>query len=232
MKKPLPALLLMGFVLLFSSCAMLPKRNSDFNYVAIREPGVLLALDAPHWSIPYSGFGSVVFSEKNELEIGSGRPSKPGDTHGALALSQARLPADGYEIEVVYRLLHQLRSLNPNPWETFWLFFSYRSQNFGKRTNYVVVKSNGIEVGKAWGMVDQSFSLTRDLPRLSENTWARLRVQVGRFGAARVFFNDELAGELPGNQLFFQSGQIGLYVEDSLVEVRSVRIKGELLPWI
>jgi len=213
--RALPILALL-VPLLFFSCAVVRVK---------RDLGELLPLEKEHWEISYLGNGKVSFSPPGKLLLSSGVPSAPGVTHAALLLSHRVLPKSGFELEVEYTLLAQLREATPNPWETFWLFFGYQPGKDGKRTNYALVKPNGLEVGRAWGKFDQSFAFTTPVPFLLPNTAARLRVLVPVEGPVEIFFQDKPAGTIPHSALFHHSGRIGLYLEDARVAVREVRVR-------
>lgn len=184
-----------------------------------------LPLDKSAWEISYLGNGSVFFSPSGKLLLSSGVPQSQELTHSALLLSRETLPETGFELEVEFTLLTQLRTLAPNPWETFWLFFSYQAEKEGKRTNYALVKTNGLEVGRAWAKLEQSFALTKEQPRVIPGETNTLRLLVSRSGKVQVFFQQKLVGELSHDALFRQPGRIGLYVEDARVAVRAVRVR-------
>lgn len=207
----------------FSACASMPRMGKPVSFFV--EPDPRPAEEVKEWDIAYAGRGTITFGPPGLVTLDSGAPAAPNLTHGALVLSRREFPAGGYEVEVDYLLSAQLRPTAPNPWETFWLFFSYQPGVTGKTTNYAVVKPNGLEAGKAWGWIDQSFALTLEEPRLGPGTRARLRVKVLPWGGARIFFQDRYVGEVPVEKLFHQAGRLGLYVEDARVQVTSVRFR-------
>lgn len=184
-----------------------------------------IALSPMEWKTAYTGHGIVYFpaGDFQPLWLSSGIPMSSGVTHAALLLSAAELPSYGYAVEVEYALLRQHRRGAPNPWETFWVFFGYRPGPRGeKTTNYVLVKPNGLEAGKAWGGIEQAFVHTMEAPRLPVGSWAKLRIEVGE-SKVRIRFNDATVATLDRHEFYSQRGHIGLYVEDSQAAVRAVR---------
>ncbi|RZA01641.1 MAG: hypothetical protein EOP11_17315 [Proteobacteria bacterium] len=186
-------------------------------------PPFLLGTDS--WDLAYAGFGAVEFQAPQTIVLSSRRTNSPQLTHGALVLSKRDFPPGGYEVEVEYKLEAQLRSPAPNPWETFWLFTSYQPWPSGKATNYVMVKPNGFEAGKAWSHEEQSFATTLEKPVLLPGQSAKLRVKVMPYGAMHVFFQGRFVAEVPADKLYTHGGKLGLYVEDARVTVKAVRVR-------
>lgn len=210
---------------LLSACTCTPEAGRPVSVSAEPSARGFEELGRSSWDIAYAGQGSIAFGPPGLVTLDSGVPAGPSATHGALVLLNRELPVGGYEVEVEYVLQSQLRSPNPNPWETFWLFFSYQPLTSGKTTNYVMVKPNGVEAGKAWGWIDQSFAFTAAEPRLKVGAVARLRVKVLPAGGARIFFQDGYVGEVAGDRIYSQAGRLGLYVEDARVLIRVVRFR-------
>ncbi len=183
-----------------------------------------IPLGAKNWSLAYHGFGTAALGAES-IQIEPMAPEQPSDTHAVLLLSNKVFPSSGYEIEVDFELLRQLRAFDPHPWETFWLFFQYRAGPAAtKKTNYFLLKTNGVEAGRAWGRLDQSFVLTKETPRIAVGARTTLRVSVGK-KRVTFFYNDALIGSLPRNSLFQQPGKLGLYAEDAVVRVDAVRVR-------
>lgn len=184
-----------------------------------------LSLKTTDWDLAYAGFGSVDFFPPSEVVLSSRRTNSPQLTHGALVLSKREFPGGGYEVDVEYTLNAQHRSPAPNPWETFWLFTNYQPWESGKATNYVLVKPNGFEAGKAWGFENQSFAATSEYPTLKPGQRARLRVRILPYGDMHVFFNERFIAVVPGDQLYAHTGKLGLYAEDARVTVHTVTVR-------
>jgi len=201
-----------------------PKRTVQPKPQEPAEPPAV-PLATTDWDLAYAGFGSVEFHPPSEVVLSSRRTNSPQLTHGALVLSKRDFPAAGYEVEVDYTLNEQHRSPAPNPWETFWLFTNYQPWPSGKATNYVMVKPNGLEAGKAWSYEEQSFAVTRGVPTLRAGERGKLRVRLLPYGAMRIYFNDEFVSEVPPDRIYGHAGKLGLYSEDSRVTVHSVRLR-------
>lgn len=215
----------LGLALSLAACST----SSSLNKPAQKGEGPVTAppffLGTKDWDLAYAGFGSVDFEAPSTVVLSSRRTNSPQLTHGALVLSKRDFPAGGYEVEVEYTLNAQLRTPAPNPWETFWLFTNYQPWPSGKATNYVTVKTNGFEAGKAWSHEEQSFAATAPTPTLKAGESARLRVKVLPYGGFHVYFNGRFIADVPADRLYSHAGKLGLYVEDARVTVSSVRVR-------
>lgn len=188
-----------------------------------------------YWHIVYDGDGLVHFGQLgpvNRLRFGPAKVLKETETKAAL-LTLKKVPPETKGIEVQFRVIKQLREL-PRPWEVFWLFFGYASdiKNRGsKRTDYFILKTNGIEIGRAFGSTDQVFVFTKNEPKL---VIGQKYLMVMTFDHSRAEFriNNMVVARAPEDflisELFLGSKDepqtYGLYSEDAEVEVESVRL--------
>lgn len=198
-------------------------------------------LNETYWDLEYSGGGVVQYSASQELPglvLLPKKPLYPGETYAALVLSNKRLmkpPKDFiFEVEVVNQ--QQLRELTPNPWEVFWFFFNYRVGVDGKKeANYFIPKfEKGIELGKAYGEVGQTFLKTSSSPS-TELTVPEIYTFIKKGQSFKVFKNRKRIMSFQGHVstenettpqdsfLFDHAGQFGLYTEDALVKIISVK---------
>ena len=180
-----------------------------------------ITLSPSNWTVEYSGYGNVEFTSEQEIDV-TPRPARtPQSTHASLVLSKLNLP-NNFDVLVEYKNNRALRKNTPNPWEVFWLFFQYQKQdNNSKITNYIVAKTNGVELGKAFGETGQEFIKTVEKPHATFNEWHLLRLNKT---------DSELLIELDGQKamgsssqgLFQHQGRLGLYSEDAAVTIRKV----------
>jgi hypothetical protein len=185
-----------------------------------------IPLNPGSWQAAYYGGGTITFSEKGIL-LEPARTESAEDSHAALLVSREAFPVHGYAVEVEMELVQQLRSPQANPWESFWLFFQYAGSGApggasrGKLTNYLALKTNGLEAGRAWGEKEQAFLLSRNEPRLLPGTRVKVRLEVDR-AELRIFLNDKLAASCQRRSFFQHPGRLGLYAEDAAVRIYSV----------
>ncbi|GAI18004.1 unnamed protein product, partial [marine sediment metagenome] len=91
--------------------------------------------------------------ENGEVSLSTPPTTSINETSSALLASRKR--ASDFSFEVTLRTLEQLRQgNNPNNWEVGWIFFRYTDPaNF----YWVLLKTNGYELGKKQGSYDQSY---------------------------------------------------------------------------
>ncbi len=184
-------------------------------------------LTAENWTVVYDGYGKVTFGTEILLEPMA--PSEAGETHAALALAKATEtePLDNFCLTIEATTEEQLRSPAPNPWEVFWIFFNYLPDGDFKETNYFTLKTNGIELGRAFGSTDQEFLVTVDAPNLTlgtRNTFVLEkspgRVVVRVDGIEVIDFQNQEDPDI----LYDHPGAIGLYTEDARVRIHAVNL--------
>jgi hypothetical protein len=184
-------------------------------------------LTPEEWEVVYDGHGEVTFTDGVTL---SPMPSTSKDeTHAALALLKNSPTAKSFAVRIRYENVRPLRSPASQPWETFWLFFDYKPDGTKKRTNYLIHKPNGMELGRAWNETHQEYVATTREPaaevgRSYEMTLVRERKRV------RAFIDGKLALESTNTAQLESSGRIGLYTEDSRVHVTSVDFCNSTVP--
>lgn len=183
-------------------------------------------LSEEDWDVIYDGFGSVTF-EEGTITMEPKSSTGPSETHAALALNRATLdcPVRDFRMTVTATTNAQLRTPVPNAWEVFWIFFNYLDPGGGKTTNYFILKTNGIELGKAFAETGQIFLFTAGSPRLVlgeetsytlEKTGTTLQVSIN--GTEVLVYSDTSTEE---KTLYDQAGSFGLYTEDARVTVTS-----------
>lgn len=178
-----------------------------------------LAADA--WDVAYDGHGAVRFDKGVRL---TPKTAESADkTHAALALFRNSPKSKRYAVRVRYETLRALRGPASNAWETLWLFFDYKPDAKGKRTNYVIHKPNGMEIGRAWNEVDQEFIATSSAPAAKVKTSYVLTLVRDESGA-RAYVDGKLALKTNPTKVLESSGSIGLYVEDSDVRISSFEL--------
>lgn len=191
-------------------------------------------LTAAEWPVVYDGEGAVVFDTDGILMTPKAATAA-GETHAALLLSQVTLtqPLQNFKATITYTNVSQLRTGSaPNAWEVFWVFFNYALDGVGKKkTNYVLVKPSGIEIGKAFDEVGQEFLLTNATPTIQIGTPYTLTITKNG-PHVTILLDGVLAADFESavapKDLYDVPGAIGLYSEDAQVRVSSVVI--EALP--
>jgi len=183
-----------------------------------------LATDASSWKIMYDGYGSVTFGR--DIMLRPNAASSPSVTHAALVLAKETVdrPARDFDVSFTVATERQLRMGTPNAWEVFWLFFNYVPTADGKkRTNYFMVKPNGIELGTASEELQQTFLYTAEAPRLVLGRAAQWRIlKVGDL--VEAYIDGQRVMSFRG-KVYDVPGSIGLYTEDAQVAVRDVRYR-------
>ena len=218
----------------FTGCSHLLKTDYEILLanVALRP----IPLTENYWNLQYTGGGVVMFSDSSEyggLVMAPQTPSQGSETYAALVVSNENfvksLKDFVFEVEVVNQ--QQLRELSPNPWEVFWFFFNYRIGGDGKKeANYFVPKfEKGMELGKAYGEVGQTFLKTSATPH-TELTTPEKYTFIKKGQTLKVFKNKRPVFAFKGHEdvlMYDHVGQFGLYTEDAIVKVLSVSY-GEL----
>lgn len=136
-------------------------------------------------------------------------------------------PTYPFEIRLQFKVDRQYRGVSANPWESFWLFWSYNLDGAGrKKTNYIVFKTNGLEIGKASGITTQEFVWTDSQPKIVVGEWNDLLLSQGET-QLEVKLNDRFVNleGLELKKLYRHPGRIALYAEDAKVIVRKFRIR-------
>ncbi|MDO8461501.1 MAG: hypothetical protein Q7S98_01430 [Deltaproteobacteria bacterium] len=186
-----------------------------------------ISLTASDWDIVYNGYGSISFDETNGLTLEPKRSTSTGETHSALVLAKIteRCPVKDFRLTITVTTEKQLRSPSPNPWEVFWVFFNYLPDGNFKKTNYFILKTNGIELGRAFDDVGQTFLFTGDKPTLTLSK--KMELVLEKKGEHLEVLIDGISvlsydGQTFPQALYDQAGSIGLYTEDARVTVQSV----------
>lgn len=192
-----------------------------------------IGLTAADWDVVSDGEGAVVFDADGILMTPK-VATAPSETHGAwlLAKSTETTPLQNFKATITYTNVAQLRTGSaPDPWEVFWLFFNYTLGSDGKKqTNYVVIKTNGTEMGRAYSETAQEFLVTNGSPTVSiGNAHTIIVTKIGTtvtvtFDGAQAFSFTSAAS--PSTKYIYDvPGAIGLYTEDAQVRVSSVTVE-------
>lgn len=200
-------------------------------FSAVNSASINSALDVSMSSsdlvVAYDGGGSVSFLD-SALILQPMTSTSSSETHAALVLlkeTQAT-PVRDFELIVDVEVVRQLReNSTPNPWEVFWLFFSYNPVGTSdKTTNYFLSKPQvGAELGLAYDQVGQTFLSNEASAQTAvgeRHVFKYRRVQntftVYRDGLFFYSYTD--AGEQ-----FYDKGALGFYTEDAEVKIYSVQ---------
>lgn len=174
-----------------------------------------ITLDGTGFTTVSTGSGTVGYSG-GVLTMTPAVAADPGTTYGAWVLYDT--PAQDFLISVTSTTVSQSRTGSPpNAWERFWLFFNYTVPIATKETNYVTVKTNGLELGKAYDSVGQTFLDTPATPTLAvgiTSTWLLRKVGTSIWLNVSGGVTYEYTGSI-----YNVSGKIGFYTEDAIVTV-------------
>lgn len=192
-----------------------------------------IGLTAADWDVVSNGEGTVTFDADGILMTPKAATAS-SETHGAWLLTKLTetTPLQNFKATITFTNVAQLRTGSAaNPWEVFWLFFNYTLGSDGKKqTNYVVIKTNGTEMGRAYSETSQEFLVTNSSPSLAIGTEHTIvvtknatHVTVTLDDAAAADFTSEAAPS--SKYIYDEAGSIGLYTEDAQVRVSSVTIE-------
>jgi len=182
------------------------------------------------WHEVYNGYGSVTYSQSQGILIEPKTASAPLETHSGLLLAKIteQKPLKDFMALIQVSTEEQLRIPNPNPWEVFWLFFNHSfDSKQDSVTNYLTIKPNGIELGKAYNRVKQVVMLTQSFPTLTiGKIYTLTLIKIGTHVDLLMDGNPVLnySAVSGGETLFNNPGAIGLYTEDARVHIYKIEI--------
>lgn len=176
-------------------------------------------------------FGILLFlcssnSLANDIVLDSKKtPKSAQETFSDLVILQRLHPTTNFQIHLEFKVLKQYRT-SANPWESFWIFWSYNKDSLNlKYTNYVIFKSNGLEIGKAYKEISQDFIYTDTNTTIELEKWHSVDLE---------FANDELSIQLDDKKIRIEKnkilqcyrlpGRIGLYTEDARVLIKNFKL--------
>jgi len=128
-----------------------------------------ISMERSDWREVFNGYGSNRFGTKEGIILEPHPAQMPNETHSNLILVKRTEdhPLKDFLLTAQIATERQLRTPQPNPWEVLWIFFNcHPDQNGVLKTNYFMIKPNGIEFGKAFDHVKQSILYTQPEPRL------------------------------------------------------------------
>ncbi len=242
---------------IFSSCRSNNKSSLQNENQKTQESSRLLKekctsitnvpLTSDHWHTEYDGDGKVEFLKNPDRIFYRPKSAvKDSETHATLLLLKEPNQSKNFAISVEFKNLYPTRVKKPNNWEVFWLFFNYNhsktppkkpvkslnseldeSELHLKETNYFIVKPNGLELGKAWGYLDQAYLWSAPQPRATYEETHRLTLaKVGQNLEIEIDNNkigNALSSSDYSENIYDIPGQLGLYCEDAAVEIYSVQ---------
>lgn len=179
-----------------------------------------------YWKEVYNGYGAITYNQDLGIVMQPGPSSKNDETHAALVLVRQTVthPLKDFTIRLTVTTERQLRMPVSNPWEVFWLFFNYVQDRTGfPKTNYFLVKPNGIELGIAYEGRRQKFLYTKTSPSLKLRHLANWIVT--KNGNSIVISIDGVKVMAFKGNIIDRPGAIGLYTEDARVRVQNVVLK-------
>ena len=148
---------------------------------------------------------------------------KADQTFADLIILPKLHPTTDFQVQFEFKVIKQNRQPNPNPWESFWIFWSYNKEDLNKkRTNYLAFKSNGLELGQAFDLVGQKFIWTDESFKIQTAVWYKVILSFNNNNLLLKINDQEF--KIPKkliSQTYTNPGRIGLYAEDSEVEIKN-----------
>lgn len=190
-----------------------------------------LGLTEDEWSIIYTGYGSIEFTERGIIIAPT--PAYQNDvTHAPLLLAKAteRCPLKDLTLTIKANTEEQLRQNDPpKTWEVFWLFINFIEDDGvnDEMANYFILKTNGIELGRTLPEGPQEYLYTASEPRIEigkthtyhlEKRGGHLTVSVD--GVEVINYT---SGSGP-DFIYDHAGSIGIYSEDARVAIESIEL--------
>ena len=173
------------------------------------------------WHTAYTGYGKVVIGTGKMPRI-TLRPRAPAarSTHAALVLS-GRIFGD-VAMDVRVRTVSQLRTPRPNPWETGWLLWHFKSR---RHFYYLALKPDGWELGKEDPAYPggQRYLATGSSPQFPVGRWYTVTVRQ-RGAAIEAAVDGRTLVRFTDRKHPYLSGRVGLYCEDAATVFRPLSI--------
>jgi hypothetical protein len=178
-------------------------------------------IQAKDWTTLYTGYGSVKW-DNTGVTFAPMQSTEHGETHACMILKNNTSLKD-FSVKFKAKTTKQLRLGSiPNAWECFWFSFNYVSTPDGKkRSNYLVLKPNGIEVGTMGGEIDQVFLFTASSPKLVIGEFNNYELRKLDKNLILIIDGQVVLNKTFDN-LYDQAGTFGLYSEDAECVVESV----------
>lgn len=182
----------------------------------------VVPLSQDSWTTIYDGYGVITYDARYGIILEPKVATAPSITHAGLTL--ANLPmTKNFRLSVTASTTEQLR-LNspPNPWEVFWIFFNYTTDENGKKkSNYFLLKPNGVELGTAYDELGQTFLQTAPTTASALGVGNKFDIEKND-NRVVVYVNGQKVIDFAG-AVFDAAGSIGLYTEDARVHVTNVQ---------
>ena len=175
------------------------------------------------WVDVFNGYGwaGIDVDGSKVLAAAPAASTRPDETHAALIRSGATF--GDIDVTVRMKTVRQLRTPQPNSWETTWFLWHYADN---VHFYYLVLKPNGWELGKEDPAYPgaQRFLATGSSPTFPVGRWNSVRVrQVGNTMAVDV--DGVPLASFVDNERPYTGGAIALYSEDAEVRFDDVVVK-------
>ncbi len=180
------------------------------------------------WHEIYNGYGSNSFHPTEGVLLEPLPSGSPNETHANLILAKKTElnPLKDFVLTAQVTTERQLRTPQPNPWEVLWIFFNCApGKNGVLKTNYFMIKPNGIELGRAFDHVRQKILFTRSTPQLVlGKKYSITLIKVGNHIDILVDGAPILSTSSKALSLFDHPGAIGIYTEDARARLHDLSI--------
>ena len=214
--------LAVSFLLTLSSQAQAATLLLDSSFEALT--GSAWGEGSTHgaWKVVFNGYGTQGIAKDGTkvLQQAPKVSTVASETHASLAVTTKKF--SNLDLSLKMKTVKQLRTSNPNAWETAWVMWNYTDNT---HFYYMILKPNGWELGKGDPAYPgaQRFLATGSSPTYPIARWYTVRVQ--QVGATMsVWANGVLLTTFTDSERPYTSGAVGLYNEDAQVRFDSVKV--------
>lgn len=182
----------------------------------------------PWGSVVYDGYGSVTWNTSaKRLTLKPLAATEQSETHAALVVS-TKSYRQPFQLKYTMKTVQQLRTGSaPNPWETGWGVFGYKTDG---KFKYTILKPNGygLEIGESLLNDQQNFLYTsmygQDFFPIGTNYSV---VLTAKNNAVTVTVNGKKYASytMSGKDVLSADGRFGFYSEDAEVQISNIIAK-------
>ncbi|MDO8428836.1 MAG: DUF1080 domain-containing protein [Candidatus Diapherotrites archaeon] len=171
-----------------------------------------------NWHIEFTGYGNIWIDQ----EILNMKPQialSPAENHAPLMTSNSSW--SNFILDFDQKTIQQLRQNSPpDPWEVAWIMFRYTDlENY----YYFIFKTNGVQLAKKQGSLNEIFLQTPNNPRVQIGQWNHIKVQA-QGNHIQVWADNQLVIDYTDSDPL-SAGKIGLYNEESWTQFDNIRVQ-------
>ena len=199
------------------------SNNSENESLANSAPTVFGFIDdfsqgLGNWTEVFNGFGRI-WIENNELNMKPQTSVSARETHAPLIVSNSVW--QNFVLEFDQKTVQQLRqNSSPNTWEVAWIMFRYtKLENY----YYFIFKTNGVQLAKKHGSLNEIFLQTPNQPRVQIGQWNHIKIDA-QGNHIQIWVDNQLVIDYTDLDPL-TSGKIGLYNEDAWTQFDNIQIR-------